>query len=108
MRPRGVMEKCTFCVQRIQDGKVRAKTEGRDVRDGEIAPACAVACPAEAIVFGDMNDKHSQVYKLAQASRGYKVLEELGARPAVTYLADLRNPAAEPAKGQGHGGHHAG
>jgi molybdopterin-containing oxidoreductase family iron-sulfur binding subunit len=108
VRPRGVMEKCTFCVQRIQDTKVRAKGEGRAIRDGEVAPACAVACPAEAIVFGDMNDKNSQVYKLSQASRGYKVLEELGARPAVTYLADLRNPAAEPAKGQGHGGHHAG
>jgi molybdopterin-containing oxidoreductase family iron-sulfur binding subunit len=110
VRPRGVMEKCTFCVQRIQDVKVRAKGEGRGIEDGEVAPACAVACPAEAIVFGDLNDKHSEVHKLAQASRGYKVLEELGARPAVTYLADLRNPASAPAggKGHGHGGSHAG
>jgi molybdopterin-containing oxidoreductase family iron-sulfur binding subunit len=105
VRPRGVMEKCTFCVQKIQDVKVRAKGDHRPIRDGEVVPACAAGCPAEAIVFGDLNDKTSRVAQLTHARRGYKVLEELGARPAVTYLADLKNPAVEaPAKG----GHHAG
>jgi len=105
VRPRGVMEKCSFCVQRIQDVKVRAKGDNRPIRDGEVVPACAAGCPAEAIVFGDLNDKTSRVYQLSHARRGYKVLEELGARPAVTYLADLRNPPAAPAA---KGGHHAG
>ncbi len=101
VRPRGVMEKCSFCVQRINDGRIRAKGENRPIRDGEIAPACAVACPADAIVFGDLNDPKSLVSKLAQSGRQYKVLEELGARPAVTYLANLRNPGHE------EGGRHA-
>lgn len=92
VRPRGVMEKCTFCVQRIQDARMRAKVEGRTVRDGEIRPACAVACPAEAIVFGDLKDPQSRVSKVSKDGRGYKVLAELGVRPAVTYLADIRNP----------------
>ena len=106
VRPRGVMEKCTFCVQKIQDVKVRAKGDNRPIRDGEVVPACAAGCPAEAIVFGDLNDKTSRVHQLTQAKRGYKVLEELGARPAVTYLADLKNPAVESSASKG--GHHAG
>ena len=93
VRPRGVMEKCTFCVQRIQDAKVRAKGEGRPLRDGEIATACTAGCPSDAIVFGDLNDPKSRVSQLARSRRGYKVLEELGAKPAITYLADLKNPA---------------
>jgi molybdopterin-containing oxidoreductase family iron-sulfur binding subunit len=93
VRPRGVMEKCTFCVQRIQEAKMRALVELRPVRDGDITPACAVACPGEAIVFGDRNDPDSRVARMAKASRGYRVLEELGARPAITYLAELCNPA---------------
>jgi molybdopterin-containing oxidoreductase family iron-sulfur binding subunit len=93
VRPRGVMEKCTFCVQRIQDGRIRAKGENRPLLDGDIVPACAAACPSEAIVFGDLKDPKSRVSLLAKAKRGYKVLEEVGARPAITYLADLRNPA---------------
>jgi molybdopterin-containing oxidoreductase family iron-sulfur binding subunit len=95
VRPRGVMEKCTFCVQRIEDGKIRAKSEHRPMRDGEITPACAAACPAEAIVFGDLKDPKSRVAKLADSNRGHKVLEELGTRPAITYLANLWNPAME-------------
>ena len=95
VRPRGVMEKCSFCVQRIEDGRVRAKVEHRLIRDGEITPACAAACPAEAIVFGDLKDPHSRAAKLANSNRGHKVLEELGTRPAITYLANLRNPALE-------------
>ena len=95
VRPRGVMEKCSFCIQRIQDGKVRAKVERRPLRDGEIVPACAAACPAQAIVFGDLKDPKSRVAQLSDSDRGYKVLEELGARPAITYLANLMNPAIE-------------
>ena len=100
VRPRGVMEKCTFCVQRIEDVKLRAKAEDRPIRDGEITPACAASCPAEAIVFGDLKDPESAVAKLSKSNRGYHVLEELGTRPAVTYLANLTNPA-------GDGGKHA-
>ena len=91
VRPRGVMEKCTFCVQRIEEAKVRARVEGRKVADGEVVPACAAACPADAIVFGDLKDPESRVSKLARSGRAYKVLEELGVRPSVTYLAQLRN-----------------
>jgi len=95
VRPRGVMEKCTFCVQRIQDGRMRAKGENRPLRDGEIVPACAAACPSQAIVFGDLKDPKSLVAQLNHTKRGFKVLEEVGARPAITYLANLRNPAME-------------
>jgi Fe-S-cluster-containing dehydrogenase component len=95
VRPRGVMEKCTFCVQRIQDGRIRAKAENRAVVDGDIVPACAAACPSQAIVFGDLKDPRSLVAELSKTRRGYKVLEEVGARPAITYLADLKNPAVE-------------
>ena len=83
VRPRGVMEKCTFCVQRIQDAKIRAKGEGRALRDGEISRPASQTCPADAIVFGDLKDPKSQVSLLAAAARGYRVLEELGARPAI-------------------------
>ena len=95
VRPRGVMEKCTFCVQRIQDARIRAKAENRPVLDGDIVPACAAACPSQAIVFGDLKDPKSLVTQLSRTRRGYKVLEEVGARPAITYLADLKNPAIE-------------
>jgi len=92
VRPRGVMEKCTFCIQRIEDAKLRAKVEKRDILDGEITPACAAACPAEAIVFGDLNDPNSRVSELSRQNRGYHMLEELGIKPSVTYLADISNP----------------
>jgi molybdopterin-containing oxidoreductase family iron-sulfur binding subunit len=95
VRPRGVMEKCSFCVQRIEDGRLRAKAEHRPVRDGEIVPACAAACPAQAIVFGDLKDPGSMVSRQARSDRSFKVLEDLGTRPAITYLANLRNPALE-------------
>jgi len=96
VRPRGVMEKCTFCVQRIRNGVQIAKDEGRPLRDGDIEPACAVACPAEAIVFGDLKDPDSRVSRLSRSDRGYKVLEDLGTRPAITYMTELRNPASVP------------
>ena len=95
VRPRGVMEKCSFCVQRIQDAKIRAKVEARPVRDGEIVTACMAGCPTDAIVFGDLKDPNSKVSQWARAPRSYKVLEEVGAKPAITYLADLKNPAVD-------------
>ncbi len=95
VRPRGVAEKCTFCVQRIRNGTQIAKDQNRPLRDGEIVPACAVACPADAIVFGDLKDPESRISKLSRSDRGFKVLEEVGTRPAVTYLAELKNPPKE-------------
>jgi anaerobic selenocysteine-containing dehydrogenase/Fe-S-cluster-containing dehydrogenase component len=82
----GVMEKCTFCVQRIQEGKDRAKDENRPIRDGEIVPACAQTCPAQAIVFGDLNDASSRVSQLERTTRAYRIFDGLNTRPAVTYL----------------------
>ncbi len=85
-RPRGVMEKCTFCVHRITKAKDHAKDEGRLVRDGEVTTACAQSCPAQAIVFGNILDEKSEVHRWAKADRQYRVLEELGVEPAVYYL----------------------
>jgi molybdopterin-containing oxidoreductase family iron-sulfur binding subunit len=87
VREKGVMEKCTFCVQRIRGAQNQARLEDRNVRDGDIVPACAQSCPSEAIVFGDLHDRNSQVYKLAGNPRGYHVLAGLNTKPAVTYLA---------------------
>jgi molybdopterin-containing oxidoreductase family iron-sulfur binding subunit len=87
VREKGVMEKCTFCVQRIRGAQNQARLEDRNVRDGDIVPACAQSCPSEAIVFGDLHDRNSQVYKLAGDPRGYHVLAGLNTKPAVTYLA---------------------
>jgi Fe-S-cluster-containing dehydrogenase component len=91
VRPRGVMEKCTFCVQRIRNAEQIAKREGRDLRDRDVVTACASACPASAIVFGNLNDADSEVSKLSRSNRGFRVLEELGTKPAITYLAQLKN-----------------
>ena len=87
----GVMEKCTFCVQRISDAKDKAKDHGRMVADGEIQPACVQSCPTDAMVFGNLNDPESQVSKLAKHDRGYKVLDHhLNTQPAITYLEDVK------------------
>jgi len=86
VREKGVMEKCTFCIQRIRYAKDQAKDEGRGVRDGEIVPACAQTCPTGAIVFGDLNDPSSRVSILSRKPAGYKVLGQLNIRPAITYL----------------------
>ncbi len=86
VRTKGVMEKCTFCVQRIKYVENIAKDENRDVRDGEITPACAQACPTEAIVFGDLKDDNSRVSQLSNEARGYKVLSHLNTQPSITYL----------------------
>jgi anaerobic selenocysteine-containing dehydrogenase/Fe-S-cluster-containing dehydrogenase component len=89
VRARGVMEKCTFCVQRIRAAQNTARLEDREVRDGEITPACAQGCPSEAITFGNMLDGDSRVTRLQADRRGYHVLEDLNTRPAVTYLAKV-------------------
>ncbi len=86
VRSRGVMEKCTFCIQRIRRVEEQAKAEGRPIVDGEVQPACAQACPTDAIVFGDLNDPTSKVARLAHSRRGFKLFEDLGTEPAVIYL----------------------
>jgi Fe-S-cluster-containing dehydrogenase component len=86
VREVGVMEKCTFCVQRIKAAELQAKAEHRALRDGEFSPACAQSCPPKALVFGDLNDSSSEVSRLARSNRGTKLLGELGTRPNVTYL----------------------
>ncbi len=90
VREPGVMEKCTFCVQRIQEGKDRAKDENRPVRDGEVTPACAQTCPTQALTFGNLQDPASRVSRHSHDPRGYKVFESLNTRPAITYLKKVR------------------
>jgi molybdopterin-containing oxidoreductase family iron-sulfur binding subunit len=91
VRSRGVMEKCSLCVQRIQAAKSEAKRRGAPVADGDVRTACQQSCPAGAIVFGDLNDPNSQVSRLVAQNRAYGVLAELNVKPSVTYLADVRN-----------------
>ena len=91
VRSRGVMEKCSFCVQRIQEGKLNAKKEARVLVDGDVLPACADACPSGSIVFGDWNDTSSEVRGLSEADRAYQALEEIGIKPNVWYQVKVNN-----------------
>ncbi|MFP4370357.1 MAG: 4Fe-4S dicluster domain-containing protein [Candidatus Kapaibacterium sp.] len=97
VRSRGVMEKCTFCVQRIQDARDNARERGEDFNGSGVETACQQACPADAIVFGNLKDPGSKVAKLADSKLGYKVIEMLGVQPGITYLAKLRNKHSEDA-----------
>jgi Fe-S-cluster-containing dehydrogenase component/anaerobic selenocysteine-containing dehydrogenase len=103
VRSRGVMEKCTFCVQRIEDNKIEAKRLGQPLADGAIKTACEQACPAQAIVFGDLHDPKSRVSTLSQSRRSYRVLDELNTQPAIRYLKIVRHEAAAGADGRVNG-----
>jgi len=103
VRARGVMEKCSYCVQRIEKARVAARVENRDMRDGDITPACAETCPTEAIVFGDLNDPESRVSRLREQSRSYDLLDYLNVKPRTFYLARIRNPNPAIAPAAGHG-----
>jgi len=87
IREVGVMEKCTFCVQRISAAEIQAKADDKPLADGELKPACVQSCPATALVFGDLNDPESAVSRLSRSSRGSKLLDDLGTQPKITYLA---------------------
>ena len=91
VRSRGVMEKCSMCIQRIQEGKLEAKKKGVPLKDGDIKIACQQSCPGDAIIFGDINDKNSKLSKLINNQRGYRLLEELNVSPRVNYLVKVRN-----------------
>ncbi len=95
VRSRGVMEKCTYCVQRISQARIEAKKEDRPIADGDVVTACQATCPSQAIVFGDMNDPKSKVAQLKAQQRNYGLLEDLNTRPRTTYLAAIRNPNPE-------------
>ncbi|RMF43439.1 MAG: 4Fe-4S dicluster domain-containing protein [Planctomycetota bacterium] len=120
VRGRGVMEKCTYCIQRVQNGKIDARREGRRIEDGEVQSACQTACPTQAIVFGDIKDRSTRVARLQEDPRAYAMLAELNIKPRTLYLARVRNPhprlrtveqrkeAQEFMHGHGgHGDHHA-
>jgi MoCo/4Fe-4S cofactor protein with predicted Tat translocation signal len=112
VRSRGIMEKCTYCVQRIERKRIETRIAGRAIADGELVTACAQGCPADAIVFGNLNDAKSRVAKLHADARRYDLLHELGTRPRTAYLARVRNlnpelppPGGEAGSGHGGGGH---
>jgi molybdopterin-containing oxidoreductase family iron-sulfur binding subunit len=99
VRNRGVMEKCTYCVQRISSARIAAKKEGRAIRDGEVVTACQSVCPSEAIVFGNINDEKSEVAAAKNDPRNYSLLSELNTKPRTTYLARIRNPNPDTKSG---------
>ena len=95
IRSRGVMEKCTYCIQRISEHRIDSEREDREIADGEVQTACQQSCPANAIVFGNINDPNSQVSKLKARQLNYSLLADLNTRPRTTYLAEIRNPNPE-------------
>ena len=95
VRSRGVMEKCTYCVQRISEHRIDSEREDRKIQDGELQTACQQSCPANAIIFGNINDPNSRVSKLKAGARNYSLLADLNTRPRTTYLAEIRNPNPE-------------
>ncbi len=99
VRWRGVMEKCTYCVQRISAARIRAKEEGRRIRDGEVVTACQQVCPTQAIVFGDLSDPESRVHRLKNLPLDFPMLGQLNTRPRTTYLARVRNPRPDLPEG---------
>jgi molybdopterin-containing oxidoreductase family iron-sulfur binding subunit len=101
VRSRGVMEKCTYCVQRINKTRINAENAGRSIKDGEIETACQQACPTEAIVFGNINDNTSEVYRLKQTPLNYLMLGDLNTRPRTSYLGGVKNPNPELTKHNG-------
>jgi molybdopterin-containing oxidoreductase family iron-sulfur binding subunit len=92
VRTKGVMEKCSFCVQRIKAGRMKAKREKRPLVEGDVTPACAQTCPSEAIVFGNLMDPGSRVRRLASEARAYTLLPEVNTKPGVIYLKKLVRP----------------
>ncbi len=106
VRSRGVMEKCTFCVQRIKAVQIAARNDNRPIADGEITPACAQTCPSQAIRFGNRNDRASEVSQLAEDPRSYALLAELNIRPRTLYMARLNNPAEGAAPADDGAGDH--
>jgi len=105
VRSRGVMEKCTFCVQRINNARIDAKREDRKIRDGDVVTACEAVCPTQAIVFGDINDPEARVTKAKKEPRDYGVLADLNTRPRTSYLAAVRNPNPDLAPAAGPPAH---
>jgi molybdopterin-containing oxidoreductase family iron-sulfur binding subunit len=95
VRMRGIMEKCTYCVQRISQARIQAKSENRSIRDGEVMTACQQTCPTQAITFGNIKDPNSAVSKTKALDTNYAVLQELNVKPRTTYLGKLRNPHPE-------------
>ncbi|MCC6910094.1 MAG: hypothetical protein IT430_19335 [Phycisphaerales bacterium] len=92
VRSRGVMEKCTYCVQRIRSAEIEARKDNRSIRDGEVVTACQAVCPTQAIIFGNLRDQNSAVSRTKAQPHDYALLEELNTRPRTTYLARVRNP----------------
>jgi molybdopterin-containing oxidoreductase family iron-sulfur binding subunit len=103
VRTRGVMEKCTYCVQRINHGRIEAKKESREMRDGDVQTACQQVCPTEAINFGNINDPEAKVTQLKASPLNYSILAELGTIPRTSYLAKLRNPNHDLEKARDEG-----